>query len=199
MPWHARHAAGQALQTDRPLLLKTWPASPGLAHRFIRQAPIPGGGTPITVSQFDSREMTVPKRLHLLTSSRMTDIVLLLIPLLLIPWTHKNESGTVDALFRLLGNEEVGHGVVAASILLVETKYIVQNLLSRFCSANNDSRSEPSRRGAGLDDHRQKALGEKSIIDAVLAIVTGFFVGALGGLGGAFIGALAAVLILLHT
>jgi len=130
-------------------------------------------------------------------SSRLTDVVIVLIPFLLIPWTDR--EGPVDSLFRLLGDgENTGHGAIAAAILLVEIKYVFQALLYRSHAHGNSRLSEPSNQGSA-PSHRRNLLGRKSFFDTVMVIFVGLLVGALGGFGGALIGGLAAFLILLHA
>lgn len=126
----------------------------------------------------------------------IADIVIALIPFLLIPWAVK--EGPLDNLFRLLGGEEnVGQGVIGAAIILVQTKYILQALAHRISTQSRDEMS-------GQTDQRLRSASHgnmlrKKWIDTFMVILTGFFVGALGGFGGALIGGLTGCLILLHA
>jgi hypothetical protein len=131
--------------------------------------------------------------------SRATDAILFATPFLLVPWTPRKAEVPLGDLFRLLGGAELGHGVLATSILLVEVKYIAQALLLRSSASRPASTSETLGRHAGLRTRHSNTLGVTSWVDVTLTIVTGFMVGALGGFGGALIGALATVLILLHV
>jgi hypothetical protein len=133
-------------------------------------------------------------------ASRVTDIVLFLLPFFLIPWMKRDVPGPFEELFRSLGgHDSIGHGALAASILLVEIKYVAKALLSSAAHSEEERGDRLSSVGQASRRDRHLAFGKTTWRDCAIVIIMGCLVGAIGGFGGVLIGGLSALLILLYS
>jgi hypothetical protein len=133
-------------------------------------------------------------------SSRVTDVVLFLLPFFLIPWMKRDAPGPFEELFRSLGgHDSIGHGALAAAILLVEIKYVARALLSSAARSEEERGDRFSSVSQASRKDRHLTFGKTSWIDLAIAIIMGCLVGAIGGFGGVLIGGLSALLILLYS
>ena len=97
------------------------------------------------------------------------------------------------------GGDSIGHGALAAAILLVEIKYVTMALLSSAARSEEDRGDRLSSVSQASRKDRHLTFGKTSWLDWAIAIIMGCLVGAIGGFGGVLIGGLSALLILLYS
>lgn len=112
----------------------------------------------------------------------------------------RDAPGPFEELFRSLGgHDSIGHGALAAAILLVEIKYVARALLSSAARSEEERGDRFSSVSQASRKDRHLTFGKTSWLDWSIAIIMGCLVGAIGGFGGVLIGGLSALLILLYS